>query len=90
MLSLRQRRLPRARRMLERVNSGAILREGEISFLRRVLRDIRANQSLIFDHADLLHFVSEFMDLYQAIVSKAMENERAGGLPVSDTQADAG
>jgi hypothetical protein len=88
--SMRQSRLPRAQRMLEKVNTGATLSEGDISFLERVLRDIRINQSLIYDNAGLLKFIRDFIDLHSAIVAKALENEKRGSAAVSGTQAGAG
>lgn len=78
MLHMRQSRLPRAHRMLAKVNDGDTLSENDINFLKRVLRDFRVNQSLINHHSDFLEFLHEFISLHDEIVRKAVENEKKG------------
>lgn len=89
-LHMRQSRLPRARRMLDKVDRGATLSENDIDFLTRVLRDVRVNQSLVNGHADFRKFMHELIDLYSEIVRKAVENEKKSTWPVSGIQAGAG
>ena len=77
MLRFNQTRLPRAMRLLEKVNGGELLSETDIRFLKRVYRDSRANQSLAKRNPEYLSFVSGFIDLYTEIIAKGLENEKA-------------
>ena len=76
-LRMQGSRLPRARRMLEKVNDGETLSNGDIRFLKRVYKDNRANQSLIKRNPEYAVLMSGFIDLYSEIISKGLENEKA-------------
>jgi hypothetical protein len=77
LLRFRESRLPRAERMLEKVNAGETLSDNDIQFLKRVYRDARANQSLISHDHDLRVLMSGFINLYTEIIEKGIENEKS-------------
>lgn len=77
MIRMTETRLPRAYRLLERVNDGGTLSDNDIRFLKRVLRDSRSNQSLFKRNPELIDLVSRFIDLYAEIVEKALANEKS-------------
>ena len=77
MLRMTETRLPRAQRLLEKVNDGSTLSDNDIRFLKRVFRDSRSNQSLFKRNPELIDLVSRFIDLYAEIVEKALENEKS-------------
>jgi hypothetical protein len=70
-------RLPRAYRLLDKVNGGETLSDRDIDFLKRVFDDSVSNQSLFRRNPEYLSIVSRFIDLYTEIVNKGLENERA-------------
>ena len=78
MMRMKEHRLPRAKRMLERVNRGEKLLDSDIEFLNRVFQDARNSQSLIARHPEYQPLVVRFMDLYTEIINKGVENEKAG------------
>jgi len=77
MLRFKESRLPRTQRLLEKVTGGAVLSDGDIGFLKRVYKDVNANQSLVKRHPEYNKLVTGFIALYSEIVSKGMENEKA-------------
>ena len=77
MLRLTEYRLPRAKRLLERVNDGDKLRVGDIGFLKRVYRDGRNNHSLYQRHPEYHDLVAGFTELYIEIITKGVENEKS-------------
>lgn len=77
MLRMTESRLPRAQRMLEKVDDGETLSTSDIQFLKRVYKDNRANQALFKRNPDYLGLMSEFIDLYAEIITKGLENEKA-------------
>ena len=78
MIRMKEYRLPRAKRMLARVNAGEKLRDSDIEFLKRVYNDSRANQPLVARHPEYHKLISQAIDLYTEIVDKALENEKSG------------
>ena len=78
MIRMKDYRLPRAKRMLERVNKGEKLRDSDIEFLHRVFADARNSESLIKRHPEYHDLVARFMDLYTEIINKGVENEKTG------------
>ena len=78
MLRMRDYRLPRAKRMLKRVNNGEKLQDSDIEFLNRVAEDTRNNESLVMRHPEYNDLVVRFMDLYTEIINKGIENEKSG------------
>ena len=77
MIRFKEYRLPRAMRMLDRVNAGETLMDNDIAFLKRVFNDARANQQLVKRNPEYKELVSRALALYEEIVDKAMENEKA-------------
>jgi hypothetical protein len=78
MVRFKESRLPRAQRMLVRVNSGEKLRDSDIEFLKRVYKDSRNTQPLIKRHPEYHALIAGFLDLYTEIITKGLENEKAG------------
>jgi len=76
MLRMKDYRLPRAKRMLERVNEGATLSNEDILFLKRVYNDSRTNQSLVSRHPEYHELIARALDLYAEIITKGLENEK--------------
>ena len=77
MIRFKEYRLPRAMRMLDRVNAGETLMDNDIAFLKRVFNDARANQQLVKRNPEYNELVSRALALYEEIVDKAMDNEKA-------------
>jgi hypothetical protein len=69
-------RLPRAQGLLEKVNAGQKLDDGDIDFLKRVYNDSRNLRPLIERNPGYLSMISKFIDLYSEIISKAVELEK--------------
>ncbi len=77
LLRFREFRLPRAKRLLKKVNGGDTLSESDIQFLKRVYEDNRNNQTLVKRNPDYQALVTGFMELYTEIITKGLENEKA-------------
>lgn len=77
MLRMTETRLPRAKRLLEKVNGGAVLSHSDIRFLKRVYQDNRSIQSLIKRNPQYSDLVVRFIDLYVEIIHHGLENEKA-------------
>lgn len=77
LLRMTEYRLPRAERMLERVKGGERLSDSDIRFLKRVYNDSRANQSLLKRNPEYTILMAGFIDLYNEIISRGLENEKA-------------
>jgi len=76
MIRFKKTRLPRAERLLEKVNGGEKLSDGDINFLKRVYADTRLDQSLFKRHPEYHGLITAFIDLYTEIVTKGLENEK--------------
>jgi len=76
-IRMEESRLPRARRLQERVIAGETLSDSDISFLKRVHDDYRDNQALIMRNPDYSHLMASFIDLYAEIIARGFENEKA-------------
>ena len=77
MIRFKETRLPRAQRLLEKVNGGEKLSDSDIGFLKRVYQDTRAYQSLIKRHPEYHDLVAGFIDLYTEIITRGLENEQS-------------
>ena len=75
-LRMEEVRLPRARRLQEKVTAGNTLSDSDIRFLRRVHDDYQANQALILRNPDYSHLMACFIDLYAEIIARGFENEK--------------
>jgi len=76
MVRFREVRLPRAQGLLQKVNGGQKLDDGDIDFLKRVYEDSRSLHALVQRNPDYLSMVTRFIDLYSEIVAKAVELEK--------------
>jgi hypothetical protein len=76
MVRMKEDRLPRATRMLEKVKAGKKLSDEDISFLRRVYNDSREIQPLVERHPEYHLLIARTIDLYTEIVNKGVENEK--------------
>ena len=77
MIRMEETRLPRARRLQEKVKVGKTLSNSDIRFLKRVHDDYQANQALMLRNPDYSHLMSSFIDLYAEIIAGGLENEKA-------------
>jgi hypothetical protein len=75
MIRLQDYRLPRAQRMLEKVQQGAVLSDEDLQFLERVFADARHLKPLVERNPKYLPLVSRMIDLYGEIVARSLENE---------------
>ena len=76
MIRFKKTRLPRAQRLLEKVNGGEKLSDSDIGFLKRVYQDTRMDQSLIKRHPEYHDLIAGFVDLYTEIITRGLENEK--------------
>ena len=76
MLRFTEFRLPRAKRLLKKVNSGETLNAGDIAFLKRVHEDNKHNVRLVKRNPKYQGLVTGFMELYTEIITKGLENEK--------------
>jgi hypothetical protein len=76
MVRFKDVRLPRTQGLLEKVNAGQKLDDGDIDFLKRVYNDSRNLRPLIERNPEYLSMISKFIDLYSEIVAKAVELEK--------------
>lgn len=77
MIRMKDYRLPRAKRLLEKVNQGDLLSNEDISFLKRVYNDSRNSQPLVKRHPEYHDIVVRALNLYTDIIAKGLENEKA-------------
>jgi hypothetical protein len=68
--------LPRAMQILDKVNDGELLSDRDISFLRKVYEESRANESLVERHPEYVSLISRCFSLYTEIINKGISNEK--------------
>jgi hypothetical protein len=76
MIRLKEYRLPRAKRMLEKVNGGDTLSHDDIAFLERVYNDSRTTQALVKRNPEYHQLIARTLDLYTEIITKVLDNEK--------------
>ena len=76
MIRLKETRLPRAKRLLDKVDGGEKLSDGDIRFLKRVYEDSRGNHALVTRNPEYHGMITQFIDLYTEIITKGLENEK--------------
>jgi len=76
MIRMKEYRLPRAKRLLEKVEGGATLSSEDISFLERVYEDSRSSQPLVKRHPEYHELIVRTLDLYTEIITRGLENEK--------------
>ncbi len=72
-------RLPRMKRLQEKVECGDTLSDEDIAFLERVQKDSKNNYQLVKRNPAYHGLVSKALDLYTEIVAKGLENEKNRG-----------
>jgi hypothetical protein len=77
MIRFKDYRLPRAKRLLEKVNGGERLSDEDIRFLKRVYNDGRNTRPLVERHPEYHDLISRAIDMYTEIITKGLENEKA-------------
>ena len=77
MIRFKEYRLPRAKRLLEKVNGGEILSDGDIRFLKRVYKDGITTQPLVKRHPEYHELVTRTIGLYTEIITKGLDNEKS-------------
>ncbi|MBT8071793.1 MAG: hypothetical protein HKP21_09525 [Xanthomonadales bacterium] len=68
--------LPRARRLLDRVNAGLTLRDTDIEFLKRLYEDSERNEGLVERNPAYQAVFTRSFELYTEIIRKGLENEK--------------
>ena len=69
-------RLPRMQRMHEKVQSGELLSDQDIAFLKRVQADSKNNYELVKRNPSYESLVSKALGLYTDIIQQGLENEK--------------
>jgi hypothetical protein len=72
-------RLPRALKIKEKVDSGELLADSDIQFLKLVLADASAVGHLAERNTEYAGLVAKLIALYDEITKKALENEEKSG-----------
>ena len=72
-------RLPRMQRMHEKVQSGELLSDEDIAFLKRVQTDSNNNYELVKRNPSYEGLVSKALGLYTEIIEQGLENEKNRG-----------
>ena len=75
MLRFKDYRLPKAKRLLKKVNEGQKLSDYDIRWLKTVHSDSVRTQSLVKRNPDYSRLISQAIDLYLEIITKGLENE---------------
>ncbi len=77
MIRMKEYRIPRAKRMQERVNAGEKLSDVDIEYLKRVYDQSRDSAALFERHPEYDELRVRALDLFSEIIAKALENEKA-------------
>jgi hypothetical protein len=77
MIRMQEYRLPRAQRLLEKVNRGETIADDDLDFLKRVYSDSTDLRPLVKRNPEYVKLVGGMIDLYAEITAKALENEKA-------------
>jgi hypothetical protein len=77
MIRMKEYRIPRAKRMQERVNAGEKLSDVDIEYLNRVYDQSRDSAALFERHPEYDELRIRALDLFSEIIAKALENEKA-------------
>ena len=76
MIRMKEYRIPRAKRMQERVNAGEKLSDVDIEYLKRVYDQSRDSAALFERHPEYDELRVRALDLFSEIIEKALENEK--------------
>jgi hypothetical protein len=69
-------RLPRALDIKKRIDAGERLTDSELRFLKSALEDAHQSAKFVVRHPEVHALGAQIAQLYDDIVSKAMENEK--------------
>jgi hypothetical protein len=69
-------RLPRARRLLERMREGEKLTGYDIQWLKTIYADGVRTRPLVERHPEYSNLIAQAMDLYTEIITLGLENEQ--------------
>lgn len=69
-------RLPRARRLREKVNNGNTLSEDDLEYLSKLMKDTHKTIPLIDRNPKYQKLAVQALELHKEIVEKALENEK--------------
>ena len=72
-----KQRLPRLKALRDKVNTGAVLSDGDVEFLDMIMHDAQQSKKLIDRHPEWQAFCSYVVHLYETITEKALENEKS-------------
>ena len=72
-------RLPRALELKRKVEGGERLADADIAFLKAALEDARDGQRYVVRNPQFHTLGAQIVQLYEEIVSRAMENEKKRG-----------
>lgn len=72
-------RQPYAMSIKEKVDKGELLSDSDVEFLKQVLDDSVEIKHLISENSEWLPLYERIANMYQEIISKALENEKAAG-----------
>ncbi len=74
--TLEAQQLPRALDLLSKVEAGGVLDDMDIGFLERVFLDTEELKPMLARHPEHQDLVARAIDLYHAITTRALANER--------------
>ena len=69
-------RLPRAERILDRVNAGEALSDYDLHWLKKINEEGKGNRDLLRRNPEYMAVVTRMIDLYSQITARALENEK--------------
>ena len=77
LMRMKDFRLPRAQRLLKKVDEGNVLSEYDMAFLNSVYEDSRTIQPLVARNPKSHKLIIQLVDLYTEIIEKGLNNEKA-------------
>ena len=69
--------LPRTLEVKKRIENGELLTDHDIEYLHLALEHAWDGYSIVANHAEYQHITFQLFELYDEIITQALENERA-------------